>query len=116
MADQLEQAADLVKQSDDPEQLRRLERHRVRLARRAVVLDATVAFGAVGGAATCGSVFFLFYGSLKGAEIAGRLLSLFGVALGCTIVSLMAFLIDSLLAWHGLRREGPLPRNVRGEG
>ncbi len=113
VADQLERATDLLEKSEEDQEQRRLERHRVRYARRAVVLDASVMFGAVGGAATCGSVFFLFYGSLKGAEIAGRLLGLFGLALGCTIASLVAFLVDSLLAWHGLRREGPLPKAVR---
>ena len=110
VADQLEHATELLEGAQDDDGQRRFERHRRRYARRAVVLDASVAFGAVGGAATCGSVFFLFYGSLRGSEIAGRLLGLFGLALGCTIVSLVAFLVDSLLAWHGLRREGPLPR------
>lgn len=94
----------------DEAQGRQLARHWRRLHRRVLVLDASVALGAIAGAATCGSVVILFLGSLREASIANWLIALFGVALGCTICSLMAFLADSLLAWHGLRRDGPVPR------
>jgi hypothetical protein len=87
-----------------------LMRHLARLQCRRFMLDASVIFGAVGGAATCGAAFVLFLGSLRDAAIANWLFALFGIALGCTVCALMAFLVDSVMAWHGLRREGPLPR------
>ncbi len=34
---------------------------------------------------------------------------LLGTALVCTVGALTAFIVDSVLAWHGLRREVPLP-------
>ena len=38
----------------------------------------------------------------------------FGFALGCVVGALVAFLADTLLAWHGLRKEGPLPHPKAG--
>ncbi len=87
-----------------------LIRHLVRLRRRRTVLDASVICGAVGAAATCGAAFVLFLGGLRDAEIASWLFALFGLALACTVAALVAFLADSVLAWHGLRHDGPLPR------
>jgi hypothetical protein len=86
-----------------------LRAHLVRLHRRTLVLEASVVLGAVGGASTCGAAFVLFLGSLGNAAIASWLIFLFGLALGCTACALVAFLADSVLAWHGLHREGPLP-------
>ena len=105
-ADELLRAAD----GDKPNDTVQLETHLARLTRRVFFLDASVALGAIGGAATCSSVFVLFLGGVRGAAVAGWLFGLFGLALGCTIGALIAFLIDSLLAWHGLRVEGPPPR------
>ena len=51
----------------------------------------------------------LFLGSVRDSSVGTWLIVLFAAALGCTVCSLVAFLGDSLLAWHGLRREGPLP-------
>jgi len=85
-----------------------------RLWRRTIILDASVMLGAFGGASTCGSAFVLFLGSMRDTAIASWLFVLFGLALGCTACALVAFLADSLLAWHGLRREGPLPRSKGG--
>jgi hypothetical protein len=99
----------LCAETDDPTRTT-LMRHLDRLQRRRLMLDASVIFGAVGGAATCGAAFVLFLGSLRDAEIANWLFALFGVALGCTVCALMTFVVDSILAWHGLHREGPLPR------
>ncbi len=116
VSDHIEHATDLLKADTNETEATELERHLVRLRRRVLALDASVALGAIGGAATCGSVFILFLGGVRGSGIAGWLIGLFGLALGCTIGSLIAFLIDSLLAWHGLRREGPVPRSVGGKG
>jgi hypothetical protein len=81
-----------------------------KLWRRTIILDASVMLGAVGGASTCGSAFVLFLGSMRDTAIASWLFVLFGLALGCTACALVAFLADSLLGWHGLRRDGSLPR------
>jgi hypothetical protein len=35
---------------------------------------------------------------------------LFGIALLSTVGALSAFLIDSVLAWHGLSVDGPTPK------
>jgi hypothetical protein len=86
-----------------------LRAHLLRLRRRTLVLDASVVLGALGGASTCGAAFILFLGSLRNTVIATWLYALFGLALGCTACALVAFLADSVLAWHGLRREGSLP-------
>ena len=112
VSDQIEHADDLLKSGSDdkPTDAAQLRSHLARLGRRIFFLDASVAFGAIGGAATCSSVFVLFVGGVRGAAVAGWLFSLFGLALGCTIAALLAFLVDSLLAWHGLRVEGPPPR------
>ncbi len=113
VVDQFEHTNDLLKDDPGAEEAAKLERHYARLSRRVFTLDASVAFGAIGGAATCSSVFFLFLGGVRGSGVAGWLFGLFGLALGCTIASLVAFLVDSLLAWHGIRREGPLPPSLR---
>ena len=81
-----------------------------RLRRRRSALDASLVLGAIGAAATCGAASIRCVGGLREAEIALWLFALFGVALGCTVGALVAFLADSVLAWHGLRREGPMPR------
>jgi hypothetical protein len=86
-----------------------LRAHLQRLRRRTLVLDISVVTGAMGGAATCGAAFVLFLGESREPAIASSLFWLFAVALGCTVLSLLAFVADSILAWHGLRREGPLP-------
>jgi hypothetical protein len=87
-----------------------LRAHLVRLLRRTLVLDASIVLAAVGGASTCGAAFVLFLGSVREAAIASTLFVLFGLALGCTACALVAFLADSVLAWHGRRRDGSLPR------
>ena len=87
-----------------------LRAHMGRLQRRIVALDSAIGLGALGGAATCSAVFVLFLGSVRNAAVASGLIWLFGAALVCTVGSLVAFMVDSVLAWHGLRAEGPLPR------
>jgi hypothetical protein len=100
---------DLLRGEIDADQQAWLRAHLVRLRRRTLVLDASVVLGAIGGASTCGAAFVLFLGSVREAAIASWLFALFGLALGCTACALVAFLADSVLAWHGLRREGALP-------
>lgn len=88
-----------------------LERHAARLKRRLWALDAAVALTAIAGAATCGTAFILFLGSLRDRSVVSWLVISFGVALVCVVLALVAFVADTVLAWHGLRREGPLPRS-----
>ncbi len=88
----------------------RLGAHLVRLRHRTMVLDSAMILGGTGGASTCGAALVLFLGSLRNNVIATWLFVLLGLALGCTAFALVMFLVDSILAWHGLRQEGPLPR------
>ena len=110
LSDHTEHVFELLCHEADDAQRAKLEQHLIRLQRRRTVLDASVIFGALGGAATCGAAFVLFLGSVREASIAAWLFGLFGLALACTVCSLITFVVDSVLAWHGLHREGPLPR------
>jgi hypothetical protein len=110
VSDHREHTAELLRGDTVDERTRRVLRaHLARLARRTLVLDASVMFGATGAAATCGAAFVLFLGTLRSDTVESWLFVLFGAALGCTVCALMAFLADTVLAWHGLHREGPLP-------
>ena len=110
VSDHSEHVADLLDASPSAEAAARLNAHLARLRRRIVALDAAIALGGVGGAATCAAAFALFVGALRDSAVASWLVVLFGLALVCVVGSLVAFLADSVLAWHGLRTEGPLPR------
>jgi hypothetical protein len=109
VSDHVADLAELLRKEDAPAERRRLRAHLARLSGRRLMLDASVALSAIGGGATCAAALALFLGSVRNAAIANWLIGLFGIALACTVASLVAFLGDSLLAWHGLRREGPLP-------
>jgi hypothetical protein len=110
VSDHREHVDELLRGELDDAQRARLVTHRARLRHRTLVLDASVVLGAIGGASTCAAAFVLFLGSMRDTSIASWLFVLFGLALGCTASALVAFLADSVLAWHGLHREGPLPR------
>jgi hypothetical protein len=110
VADHLEQVAASMNDEEDGTRSELLRRHALRLHRRTLMLDASIVLGAVGGAATCGAALVLFLGSVRNAGVSSWLVILFGIALLCTMSALAAFLGDSMLAWHGLRLEGPLPR------
>ncbi len=73
------------------------------LKRRSLLLDAAVILGAVSGAFTCGTVLTLFLGILRAAATQSILLTLFGLAILCTIGALGAFLFEVLLASRGIR-------------
>ena len=111
VADHTEHLTELLDAEQDQAKVGLLLAHLIRLRRRRTALDAAVVLGAVGGACTCGAAFVLFFGGLRNAEVASWLIVMFGAALGCTVGSLVAFLVDGVLAWHGLRREGPMPRS-----
>ena len=105
--------AELLEGQVQPDEAARLHWHMKRLANRVFALDLSIVLGACGGAATCGSVFILFLGDVKGSNVAQWLIGLFGLALGCTIGSLLAFLADSILAWHAFRQNGPVPVSTK---
>jgi hypothetical protein len=75
------------------------------LRRRSIALDAAVVLGAIGGAATCASVFTLFVGALRDATVASVLFTAFGIAVACTIGAITAFTVEMLLAGSGVRAE-----------
>ena len=108
VSDHAEHASTLLKTCEDAEAAV-LRAHLRRLRRRTVALDVAIALAALGGAATCGAAFVLFVGVLRDSATSAVLFALFGASLGCTVGSLAAFIGDSLLAWHGLQREGNLP-------
>jgi hypothetical protein len=110
VSDHREHIDELLRGDAEDAERRRLRAHLARLHRRTTMLDASIILGGVGGASTCGAAFVLFLGSLRNDAIATWLFVLLGLALGCTACALVTFLADSVLAWHGLHREGPLPR------
>jgi len=109
VSDHREQTYEILQDEADDGARALLRSHLRRLRHRTLVLDTSIALAAIGGACTCGAAFVLFLGSVRNTVIASWLFVLFGLALGCIAAALVAFLADSVLAWHGLRREGPLP-------
>jgi hypothetical protein len=110
VSDHREHVEDLLRGDPDGTDQLWLRPHLARLYRRTLVLDASIVLTAVGGASTCGAAFVLFLGSMRDTAIASWLFVLFGLSLGCTACALIAFVADSVLAWHGRYRDGSLPR------
>ena len=73
------------------------------LRRRSLILDVAVMLATVGGAATCAAALVLFLGALRDAEFRAVLLGLFGGALVFTIIALVTFAIEMMMAGRGLR-------------
>lgn len=111
VSDHNQHLGELLREDPDDKTRRWLQRHHARLQWRLLVLDAAVALTAIAGAATCGTAFILFLGSLQNRSVVSWLVISFGVALVCVILALVIFVVDTMLAWHGRRREGPLPRH-----
>ncbi len=110
VTDHMEHSEELLRAEPDSPAAARLRVHLHRLRRRTFALDVAVALGAVGGAATAAATLMLFVGALRDAVTASVLFVMFGAAVACTIGALAAFLAETVLSWHGLRDEGPLPR------
>ena len=106
VSDRFEHVSELLRKAEDHE-VAALLRHQARLSRRRVALDATVGLGACAGALTCSAAFALFLVTLREAGGGFALEVLFGSALVCTIAALTAFLVDTVLAWHGLAHRRP---------
>lgn len=112
VADNITHVTSLLNSVASADEQAKLQAHLLRLTQRASMLDAAVALGAIGRSSTCSAALMLFLGSVSQSGGDSWLIGLFTVALSCTVGSLVAFFGDSLLAWHGLRREGPLPKAV----
>jgi hypothetical protein len=100
VSDHVSHTADLLAADPQGEDAALMRSHIRRLRRRVLALDAAIVLAA----------FTLFVGATRNANTAFVLILLFGSALGCTVVALGVFIVDGLLAWHGLRKEGPLPQ------
>jgi hypothetical protein len=109
VSDHVSHTADLLAADPQAENAELMRGHIKRLRRRVIALDTAIVLAALGCASTCGAAFTLFVGATRNANAASVLLVLFGAALGCTVAALAAFILDGLLAWHGLRTDGPLP-------
>ena len=109
VSDHTEHATDMLKAHPESENAPQLRTHLLRLRRRRSALDLAIGLGAAGGAATCGAAVALFVGVLREDAAGTVLFGLFGLALACTIGALAAFVGDTLLAWHGVERDGALP-------
>lgn len=89
------------------------------LRRRSLILDSAVVLATLGGATTCAAALVLFLlGTLRGADSAA-VLFLFGAAIVFTLIALVTFAIEMLLAGRGLRyiarrhQHRPAPRADR---
>ena len=102
-------ATELLAAAAEGEDSPRLRVHLKRLGRRVVALDTAMILGALAAGSTCGAALSLFCWGVAKRRRRDWLFFLLGIALICTVGALTAFIADSLLAWHGLNREGPLP-------
>ena len=109
VSDHSEHINELLKANPDDPARHKLERQLARLHSRTAALDLSVALGALAAAATCAAAFALFVVTARDAGGSTLLLLLFGAALLFTVLALAAFVVDSVLAWHGLKRDGLLP-------
>jgi len=75
----------------------------MRLHRRSLVLDVAVVLGTFGAAATCLAIMTLFLLALSNTAIAGILLLMFGLAILCTLGSVIAFGLEMLMSSKALR-------------
>ncbi len=110
VSDHHEHLSDLLKRAE-PDAMTGLLRHMARLSRRRLALDASIALAACAGAMTCAAAFALFLVTLRDSEGGTALVVLFGASLFCTIAALGAFIVDTVLAWHGIRKDGAMPRS-----
>jgi hypothetical protein len=74
-----------------------------RLHRRSLVLDAAVVLGTLGAAATCFSIMTLFFFAVSNKAIANVLIFTFGLAVLCTLGSVIAFGLEMLMSSKALR-------------
>lgn len=105
VADRVDQISKAIESTAAAEDIAALTEQLLHLRRRSIALDAAVVLGAIGGAATCTSVFTLFVGALRDATVATVLFTTFGIAVGCTIGAITAFTAEMLMSGSGVRAE-----------
>ena len=114
VSDHLQHAMALLGEATSaPEQVG-LRCHMRGYTRRIWLLDAAIALGGIGGASACGSALCIFAESVRNSSVVGWSIGFFASALACTVGSLVVFLGDSVLSWHGLRQVGPLACPIQG--
>ncbi len=74
-----------------------------RLHRRSVVLDLAVVMATMGAAATCLAIMTLFLFAVSNKSIAIVLISCFGLAIVCTLGSVIAFGVEMLMSSKAVR-------------
>lgn len=74
-----------------------------RMRRRSTVLDIAIALGTLGAASTCMAILTLFLVAVSNRAVGGILLLFFGMAIVCTLVSVVVFGTEMLLANRALR-------------
>jgi uncharacterized membrane-anchored protein len=104
VADRVDQITKALEEADTEENAELIEQLS-HLRRRSLALDAAVMLAAIGGAATCMSVFTLFVGALRDETVASVLFTTFGLAVACTIGAIGAFTVEMLMAGSGVRAE-----------
>ncbi len=74
-----------------------------RLHRRSTVLDIAVVLATIGAAATCLAILTLFLLAISNKAIAGILITFFGTAIVCTLVSVGVFGAEMLISSRAMR-------------
>ncbi len=83
----------------------RRPRQLARLHLRSRLLDFAVLIAAVAGALTCGAAMTLFVGAIRTEGTGSILFTLFGGALGCSILGLATFTAEMMLAGRTVREK-----------
>ncbi|HXC29114.1 MAG TPA: DUF2721 domain-containing protein [Stellaceae bacterium] len=104
VADQVDALAKLVDTADDTAAAA-LALRLTHLHRRSLALDVAVALAAIAGALTCVTVLALFVGEAGGPAVATMLYVTFGLAIACTLLAVMAFATEMLMASQRIRAE-----------
>ena len=99
----LGRVADRVDRLNETAGLHRHQLHRLRL--RSFILDAAVLLAALSGGLTCAAAVTLFLGALRDAATGAWLFAFFGGALGCAMLSLVAFAAETILSGQQVREE-----------
>jgi hypothetical protein len=73
------------------------------LQRRSIILDVAVVFGILGGVATCAAAMLLFLGELDDSRTGTMMFGIFGAALVFTMIALVAFAFEMMLAGKSIR-------------
>ncbi len=73
------------------------------LHRRSIVLDTAVVLGAIGAGATCLAILTLFLQAISNRVIASFLVGFFGLAIVCTLCSVLVFGLEMLISSRAMR-------------